>query len=145
MVEKSIFEQANQEVFELFGDYLEGGSERPFLVLSSRMLEESAREAIGKSLMALGYEGGCCTYATLAETIDKEALFILVEGLDPIYAIVTDESALIRLAEAYRTDYKPDAPIRLFGRTGIAFRNLEESIESPEGKRLTWELMKRFS
>lgn len=145
MAGKTSYEAAIQDTFELFQDYLEGSATRPALVLSSHMLEEPARQAIEKSLAALDYGADACTYATLADSIDAKALFLLVEGLDPQVAIITDGDAAERMGHAYKATYPLDSPMRLFGRNAVAFKDLESLIQAEPGKRRAWELFKHLA
>lgn len=142
MAQKSFYETGVQEAFELFQDYLEGSAERPVLVTASGPLPAEARDAIEKSAAALGLGDEACTYARLDGCIDKSALFLLVEGIDPLYVVCTDGAAAGRLGEAYRTEYPLDATIRVFGRPAVAFTDLESLIVDDGGKRRAWELFK---
>lgn len=145
MAQKSFYETGVQEAFELFRDYLEGAPERPVLVVSSDALPLEARNAIEKSAAALGLGEEACTYARLDECIDKNALFLMMEGIDPLYVVCTDGPAAQRLGETYRTEYILDGPARVFGRPGVTFANLEALIADDAGKRRAWELFKTLA
>lgn len=152
MATKSSYGIAGQEITELFGAYLEGSSERPFLALSMTVLEEEPRSAIGKSLEALGFgdakEGDrpACSFATLAPdgevALDAQALFLMVEGLDPWRLIVTDDKAAALVETAYRTTLPRDTATRIFGRDGAIFTDLAALIQDETGKRKAWEIFK---
>lgn len=144
MVEKKPYDITASEIFALFEDHLEGASDRPFLVLSHAMLQPTAKDAIEKSLDALGFGPEVCTFATLGDAIDDQALFSLVEGLDPVHVIVTDDAAGTSVNDAYRMALAPNAPNRIFGRQSVVFENLEALIEDEPGKRKAWELFKQL-
>ena len=141
MAGKSAYGASAREVAELFADYLEGDSDRPAMALSSTEIDKDSRNAIEKSLEAFGYPTDSCTFATTGE-LDSQAIFLLVEGLDPLYVIATDSNATAKLAQAYRTDYPTDSPIRVAGRSAVAFTNLHSLMSTPESKQIAWKLLK---
>ena len=122
------------------------------LALSSQPLDETARNAIDRSLETFGYGNSACTYATLVPAdrsieggdiaLDPQALFLLVEGLDPTCVICADSESAARLGDAFRTPFELDAPARLFGRPCVVFRNLSALMESDKGKQHAWRLLK---
>ena len=141
MAAKSAYGASAREIGELFADYLEGGPDRPALALSSNQLASDARSAIDKSLVAFGYAPDSCSHVTCA-MLDPQAVFLLIEGLDPLYVIATDRETAALLAKAYRTDYQPDSPIRVAGRSGVAFTDLHALMSTPESKQKAWKLLK---
>lgn len=152
MPQSNIFCASADEVRELFGDYLDGVDPCVVLCVSARPLSPEAREAMRKSAAALGYGENACTWATLlprdpsAEggdiALDPQALFLLVEGLDPLCIVGLDEEATAQLGSAFRTAFEPDAPARVFGRPAVMFRHFEGQLESERGKQHAWHLLK---
>lgn len=152
MAAKSSYGAAAQEICELFADYLDGDGGRPAVALGEHSPSPAARNAIGKSLQAFGYGPDACTFASLlpkdesAEggdiALDPQALFLLIEGLDPLYVIATDANAAAALGKSYRTEIALDAPARLFGRSSALFANLDSLLETPEGKQRAWKVLK---
>ena len=158
MVQRNIFEAGAVEVNQLFDDYLEGNS-RPgaciVLALSQLPLDDSARTAIEKSLVALGFGGNGCTYATLLPaqpgtegddiSLDAQSLFLLVEGMDPLRIISADRASSELLASAYRASFPLNAAVRVFGRPAVAFRDLSKLLETDDGKQKAWALFKTLA
>ena len=152
MVSKSAYGASAREIAELFADYLEGDADRPALVLSARPLDETARSALVKTLESFGYAAPNCTFATLTPrdpeieggdvTLDAQALFLLVEGLDPLFLVAADESATQALAQAFRTQLTPDAPARVLGRPTATFADLSANMTSEQGKQRAWRVLK---
>ena len=152
MATKSAYGAAAEEVAELFADYLEGDAARPALALSSRPLAAEARSAIEKSFAAFGYGGEACSYATLSPkdasvegadiALDSQALYLLVEGLDPLYLVAADKLAATRLAQAYRAAFDLDCGTRVQGRSTAIFNDLPALLESAEGKQTAWRIFK---
>ena len=141
MASKSAYGASAREIGELFADYLEGDADRPALAMSSAALEHDARVAIDRSLVAFGYSPDSCSFATCG-ALDPQAIFLFVEGLDPLYVIATDSEAVALLAKAYRCDYPLDSPIRVAGRPGVAFTDLHALMATPESKQRAWKLLK---
>ena len=144
---------------ELFADYLEGGfseadSERAAMALGEHLPSTVAHNAIEKSLEAFGYGSNACTFVSLMPIdaqreggdipLDAQALFLLIEGLDPLHIIACDTAATTALAQAYRTHYNTDAPIRVFGRSSAAFSDLDALLQTPAGKQTAWRVLKSF-
>lgn len=151
----NIFEAGAAEVPQLFGDFIETeslGKQCVALTLSMQTLDDRTRNAIEKSLIALGFGEESCTYATvqpssrddsLGDTpLDARALFLLVEGLDPLCIIATDRQTVDLLNAAYRTEFQLDATVRVFGRPSAAFGNLPALLETDAGKQKAWALFK---
>ena len=136
----------------MFGDYLDGAQSCIVLVLSERTLGKAARDAIGKTLDSFGYGADSCTYATLLPAdgdveggdipLDAQALFVLVEGLDPVCVICADEAAASRLGQAYRVAYETDAAARVFGRPAVMFRDFTAMLSTEKGKQRAWRVLK---
>ena len=150
----NIYEAGTASVAELFEGYIQGsaaGNSCIALALSAHPLGATEQNAIEKSLAALGYGKEACTYATLSPrgadgdanaALYPQALFLLVEGLDPLCVIAADAAATQALGQTYRTVYAPDSAIRVFGRPAVSFRSLAELLESDAGKQRAWRLFK---
>lgn len=151
MATRSPYGAEATDICELFGDYLQGNANRPALVMSANALGEEARSALEKSLGAFGYESPACTFATLTPAtasagvggeLDAQAVFMLVEGLDPLYVIAADARSCEALAAAFRADFPTDSPARAFGRPAAGFTNLESLLQTPDGKQRAWKILK---
>ena len=147
LANSNIYGASALSVAELFAEYVEGGGDRVALAVSSRPLGNDARTALESSLARFGYGAHACSYAAIepnddAVPLDPNALFALVEGIDPLFLVCTDHAAAFAIAKAYRTGFEPDQPTRIFGRTSVVFENLESLLETPEGKQRAWHLLK---
>ena len=155
MTARSAYTASTLEMAELFADYLEGDTNRPALAVSNAALSEDARNALEKSFEAFGFESPTCSYVTLAPhdasveggniRLDAQALFLLIESLDPLFVIAADERAAVELSKTYRCSFPPDSPIRVFGRSGVAFSDLHTLLSTDLGKRKAWTLLKSLS
>ena len=138
------------DVWNLFRDYVEGNPSAIVLAVSGESLGDAARDALAKSFASFGYGKDVCAFATLVPRSDEEpeldaqALFMLVEGLDPVCLVCTDDAAARMLETAYRTTLKRDAAARIFGRPAVVFRSLDALMESPEEKQKAWSVLKSF-
>lgn len=152
MATKSSYTASEREVLGLFSDYLEGEAGQPALVLSTRRAGDVSRDALAKSFAAFKWGSDACLYATLYPVdgdaeggdimLDAQALFLLVEGIDPLVVVCTDERAVKALGEAYRLTPEPGKPTRIFGRPAALFENLESLLSTERGKQVAWALLK---
>ncbi len=76
--------------------------------------------------------------------LNAQALFLLLEGLDPLCLIATDEQAAQTLAQAYRCEVPPEQACRVFGRPCVAFQSFSSMLNNPQDKQIAWALLKRL-
>lgn len=154
----NIYEVTTENVLDAYAPFVEfgassaGGSERKIgrllaVTLSNERLSATAREAVEKSLQALGYGAGCCAFATMAAEgaeLGGSELLSLTEGLDPLLLIICDARCAEALTKAYHAQVEPGSAGRLLGRPYVAFADFESFMETPEGKQKAWALLKRL-
>ena len=145
----NMYEVTLEETWELFGSYLNGAKAGLVCIVSEKPLSAEAKSALENSAAALGYGRAGCTFATLADAdnktaLDAQALFLLIEGLDPLVVVATDAEAARSLGGAYRQDVPLDAPFRLFGRSAVAFAAFESLLENAQSKQVAWALLKKL-
>ncbi len=145
----NMYEATIEATRELFGMHLSGSASGLVCVVSSNTVEADAREALGNSLAALGYGKNSCTFVSLTShdgevVLDPQALFLVVEGLDPLCFVAFDKQAADVLGKAYRGRVPLDSPVRLFGRSGVAFSSFASMLSSPESKQKAWALLKKL-
>lgn len=144
-----MYEVTLAETWELFALYLSGAASGCVCVVSARPLDDAARGALENSAAALGYGRGC-TYAVLrgedgeGAALDSQALFLLVEGLDPLVVIAADGESAAALAAAYRQEVALDAASHLFGRPAVAFVSFATMLEDAQSKQAAWALLKKL-
>lgn len=152
MAQSNIYGAGAASVFELFGDYVEGDAGRAALVFGSARPSDAATHALDRSLAAFGYGSDAFSVATATPLdpsieggdipLDPHALFLLVEGIDPLLFICIDEAATALVAQAYRTTISPDSSERILGRPAVFFKDLDALMESDAGKQKAWKLLK---
>lgn len=143
----NMYEVTLNEAWELFGAHLSGARSALVCVVSEQSLDDAARKALTSSAAALGYGRDANTFVVLhaeESTLDTQALFLLIEGLDPRCIIATDAEAAALLGGSYRTDVPLGAASRLFGRTAVAFRNFTNMLSDGQEKQVAWALMKKL-
>ena len=144
----NMYDVSAREVRELFADYLDGAALPLVLVLSRAPLAAAARQALESSARALGYGEDSCAFAVLeadGAALDANALFLLVEGLDPLCLVAADEDAARLLEAAYRQEVPTGAASRVFGRSAVAFRSFEAMLGTSDEKQRAWALLKKLS
>ena len=122
------------------------------LVLGSSRPSHDATTALDKTLQAFGYGNDAFAVATTMPLdpsveggdipLDPQALFLLVEGLDPLLIVCTDETAIETMSQAYRTTFKRNSAERVFGRPAVMFEDLDGLMASEAGKQQAWRLLK---
>ena len=131
------------ETWELFGQYMSGTRAGLCCVISSEPLSEAAAKALDSSLAALGYGHDTCTYVVPGD-LDQQALFVLIEGLDPICIVASDGKSAALLGQAYRLAVPSGKAARLLGRTAVSFLDFESLLQTPLDKQIAWALLKKL-
>lgn len=168
-----MYEVALEEVWELFSPYLDGARAGVVCVASATRLGDAARSALENSAAALGYGRACCTYVALRSEsaagkapgteesgtdkertadhevageaeLDGQALFLLLEGLDPLVVVAADAEAARALGAAYRQEVPLDGACRLFGRDAVSFKSFEHMLDDAQSKQAAWALLKKL-
>ncbi len=145
----NIYEVSLQQTHDLFAPYISGADYGLVVAIGQTWPHEASHTAIENSLRALGYGTKACTYIAIAppnsdgtSPLDAQALYTLIEGLDPVCIIVLDEPSAQLVSTAYRHPLRTNTPVRLLGRDVVVFGDLEELISTPEGKQQAWALLK---
>ena len=152
MAQSNIYGAGAASIFELFGDYVEGDAGSAALVLGSKRPSDASLIALDKSFAAFGYGVDAFSIATTKPLdtsveggdipLDPQALFLLVEGLDPLLLICTDAEATELVCLAYRSKFEQDAAAHVLGRPAVMFHDLDALMESDAGKQKAWKLLK---
>lgn len=146
-----MYEVTLEETWDLFAPYLDGARTGVVCVASATRLGDAARSALENSAAALGYGCACCTYVALRAdgaagdaALDGQALFLLLEGLDPLIVVAADAEAARALGAAYRQEVPLDGACRLFGRDAVAFKSFEHMLDDAQSKQAAWALLKKL-
>ena len=137
------YEVALDETWELFGQYMSGAHAGLCCVISSEPLSEAAAKALDSSLAALGYGRDACTYV-VSDGLDQQALFVLIEGLDPICIVAADGKSAALLGRAYHLAVPSGKATRPLGRTAVSFLDFESLLKTPQDKQIAWALLKKL-
>lgn len=144
----NMYEVALNEAWELFAAHLDGAQAALACVVSEQPLDERARAALNNSVATLGYGRDGCTFITLCadgdSPLDDQALFLLVEGLDPRCLIACDQVATTALGKAFRCELPLMKQSRVFGRTAVTFRNFTAMLDDGQDKQVAWALLKKL-
>lgn len=142
-----MYEVALDEAWELFGAHLSGTRSALVMVLHKAVLDEASRAALSSSAAALGYgREGCLFVALDADdgALDPQALFLLIEGIDPRCLVAADAEAAKVLQAAYRCEVALGEPSRLLGRTAVAFSSFSTMLADGQDKQVAWALLKKL-
>ena len=131
----------------LFADHPEritGGSAALALVIFAEPLSDGARNALEKSLDAIGFGPDERAYACL-DGLSSEDAFDTVEGLDPLVLVAADEKAANCYAAAVRQPFPLMRQVRVFGREARAFPLLNDMVQDEADKQAVWHLLKSLA
>lgn len=131
------------ETWELFGQYMSGTRAGLCCVISSESLSEAAEKALDSSLAALGYGRDACTFVVPGD-LDQQALFVLIEGLDPICIVAADGKSAALLGQAYHLAVPSGKATRLLGRITVSFLDFESLLKTSQDKQIAWALLKKL-
>ena len=120
----NIFGAPLRETIDLFSDFIQGTGGGYALYLSQSHPTDAAFTAVDDF------------------SLDPDAVRTLIEGLVPVILIAADAQSNAVLSQAYRVSITANAPLRLMGRSGVAFDNFEQMISTPDGKQRAWALLK---
>lgn len=137
------YEVALDETWELFTNHLSGARAGLVLCVGAGALGGKARNALESSARALGYGEGACTFATVCD-LEENALFVLVEGIDPVCIVTTDGKSAALLGQAYKCSVPSGKPTRLLGRTCVAFLDFDQMLTNDADKQIAWALLKKL-
>lgn len=130
-------------VFRAYGQFISGNDAGLFVVLAGADCTDAAREALAKSAQALGYGADGVTFVSVAgQELSGDALYEVVEGLDPIALVCAGEEATRLFSQAYRLQAAPHAAQRVQGREVRLLPQIAQNMETPQGKQLVWHALK---
>lgn len=137
-----------ESMIAVYGDFIEGTGDEITCLISANPLSDAALNALAKSLAALGYgmRGSARVVLHTADgaSLGPADLMSIMEGLDPVIGVATDEESAALLGQAYRCPVELDASNRVMGRTIVAFQSFEQMLDSPEHKQRAWALLKKI-
>lgn len=151
-VNSNMYEVNATDVLEAYGEFIEGTPRAIALVLSARPLSPRAASALRASFAAFGYDDAAIGWVTLENTdpafkgavLGVPEILSVVEGLDPLIMVATDQLSVETLSHAYHVEIPLDAASRLLGRPIAAFRDFDAMLESEKTKQAAWSSLKQL-
>lgn len=152
----NMYEVTLDETWDLFGSYLDGAHAALVLVVSEQPMDTQSRGALSSSAKTFGYGRNACTFATLNSNdnaaskpdddapLDNHALFLMIEGLDPLCLVLADAASAAACASAYHCEVPLESQSRVFGRTAVAFKSFQTMISDAQDKQVAWALLKKL-
>ena len=147
-----MYEVNATDVLEAYGEFVDGTPKAIAMVLSARPLPPRAADALRASFASFGYEDEAIAWVTLENTdpafrgavLGAPETMNIIEGLDPLMLIATDEQSTETLQAAYHRPIALDTPSRLLGRPLAAFRDFSAMIEQEKTKQSAWSSLKQL-
>lgn len=140
----NIYGYGRVRAFEQQADRLEGNRDGIALAIFTEAPTDTAKNALEKSFAAIGFEAGACTYANIDDLM-PDAIFALVEGIDPLVLVACDEKAAGLYSQAVRQAFPPMQRMRVFGREARAFPHLNAMLEQEADRQAVWHLLKTMA
>ncbi len=144
----NMYEASLDETRELFSSYLEEKNSLLVFVLSEHALAQRSRDALNKAFEAKGFGVNPCSFVSLNPldnpSLDKQSLYLLIEGADPLLLVASDQATVSLLSEAYACDLLVEKVSRVFGRFCAAFTSFDSMLDSPQKKQEAWGLLKKL-
>jgi len=140
----NIYAHARNRIFAEQPERVSGGNTALALVIFSEQLSDAAKNALEKSLAAIGYESDERAYACV-EGLSPEEAFDIVEGIDPLVLVAADETAATLYAQAVRQAFPMMRQVRVFGREARAFPHLNAMVDEQADKQAVWHLLKTLA
>lgn len=146
----NMYQVTQENTWSLLSEYLSGKKDSIILVVSSRPLSSEAQDALDKTCARLGYGAAAITFLSLTGNdsdtslppVTGSELFAVLEGLDPLFIILTDSKANEACAQAYHCSIPLDKRSRVFGRDLCSFASFETLLSDIDSKQKAWRLLK---
>lgn len=138
---KNIYAIGRGKALARFSDRISGNDAGLVLVVFCEPLGQPAHDALQKSFAALGYGSDACTFARISD-LDPRETFALVEGIDPLCLVASDEEAATLCGLAARQAFPLMRATRLLGRDARAFNRLNDQLGTSRDRQVTWHLLK---
>ena len=74
--------------------------------------------------------------------LTPKEMFELIEAVDPLSVVLTGAECIQLFAQAYRVNVPNQPAFRVFGREIRSIANMNELMETPEGKQIAWAALK---
>lgn len=140
----NIYAYARERIMDEQGERITGNPSGVVLAVFTEPPGDAARNALDKSFQRLEFGAGACTFADLSGLAAGD-VFDIVEGMDPLLLVATDEAAASSCADALRTPFPLERQARVSGREARAFRNLNAMFGTERDRQLVWHLLKSMA
>lgn len=143
----NIYECNAAGVLALYAPFVTGSANDLLAVVSAHPLADAATAALEASAEQLGFGRNRITWVTLASTdgqLGARELNSLVEGIDPLAIVATDDAAASLLAQAFDSPLQHDAANRARCRTVVAFSDFAALLADSDSKQRAWHLLKKL-
>ena len=147
---QSVYERQREAECAALTDYFEGSVNALFCVISQKNPSDQARKAIEATAVRAGIAASDIFWIALrgvsqpAEELDAPSLLRLIEAIDPLCLVVTEQASARTLSLAYNQPIKLDCCDGVLGRPCCAFVDFERMLQTDERKQRAWALLKEM-
>ena len=149
----NIYEYAARSVLALYADFVNGSPSSVLAVVAEHRLPPDAVSALKASAERLGYGRDGIAWISLRPSVAQDAesmklgekdLYTIIEGIDPIGIIATDDSAARMIGLAYGVECRPNSVQDVNARCTVALGDFALMLKDPDSKQKAWRLMKHL-
>lgn len=147
---QSVYERQREAECSALASYFQGNVNALFCVVSQEAPSEQARKAIEATATRAGIAASDIFWIALrgvaqpAEELDAPSLLHLIEAIDPLCLVVTEQVSARTLSLAYNQPIKLDCCDGVLGRPCCAFVDFERLLQTDERKQRAWTLLKEM-
>lgn len=147
---QSVYERQREVECSAFAPYFQGNVNALFCVVSQETPSEQARKAIEATAARTGIAASDIFWIALggvsqpAEELAAPSLLRLIEAIDPLCLVVTEQASARILSLAYNQPIKLDCCDGVLGRPCCAFVDFERMLQTDERKQRAWALLKEI-
>lgn len=147
---QSVYERQRAAECSALTPYFQGNMNALFCVVSQEAPSEQARKAIEATAARIGIAALDIFWIALrgveqpAEELDAPSLLHLIEAIDPLCLVVTEQASARILSLAYNQPIKLDCCDGVLGRSCCAFVDFERMLQTDDRKQRAWALLKEM-
>ena len=141
---QSVYERQREAECSAFAPYFQGNVNALFCVVSQETPSEQARKAIEATAVRAGIAASDIFWIALGGELAAPSLLHLIEAIDPLCLMVTEQASARILSLAYNQPIKLDCCDGVLGRPCCAFVDFERMLQTDERKQRAWALLKEM-
>lgn len=140
---RSVYERQRQAACTAFKAAYDGSLDALFCVVSFDIPSDPERQALLATAAREGFVAADVIWVT-ARDLDAPDLATIVESVDPLCLVVTDQRSAEVLSRAYNQPVKLESCDAILGRPCCCFMDFKRMLETDSRKQQAWALLKEM-